>query len=963
MKDAEVDFNKIAQKWQRKWDKEKVFHAEADSSKKKYYVAIVYPYMSGLLHLGHLFTYTFSEIVLRYKRMQGFNVLAKYGYHCTGTPIVAAAQRVKEKEPTQIETLKKMGIGGREIHKFANPEYWCEYFPKETLKDAKSMGFSIDERYAFKTTYLNPSYDAFVRWQFNRLKEKGYVKKGKHPVMWCPKDNLPVGDHDRSEGEGETPQEYLLFKHKLDDGKYILSATLRHDTVLGITNLFVNPDSEYCEASVDGEQWIIGQNAAERLKYHGYNTVVKKKILGSELIGKKTTEFDGSAVLILPAYFLDPNVGTGLVHSVPSDSPDDLIALKELQNDEATCKKFGLNISEVRKIKPIPVLNTPDYGNVAAEAMLKKHSITSQKQRGKLEEAKKELYRISHYTATFNELYKSKFSTNLEGKKVDEGKDTIKKDLIKEGFALRYYEPTGKVVCRCLTECIIKVVDDQWFVEYNDPEWKKAAHGCLGSMNIYPEIVRKQFHYVIDWLDHWACTREYGLGTKLPWDDKWVIESLSDSTLQMAYGTISKYLLHPEDYGFKIDKLNDEFFDYVYSGKGNISAVEKATGIPKKMIETMRRDFEYWYPFDFRNSAKDLVQNHLAFCIFNHVALFPKKHWPKAFVINGRIMINNEKMSKSKGNFFTMRELYTKHGPDIVRLAAAYAGEGVDDANYDMEFLETAKRKLRELYEFIKSNYNKGRTEMTAIDRWFESKINTAIKNTTEALESMLFKSAVQYSLMDMTRHLKTYLKRTNDKPNKRLINLFSESLIKMLTPVTPHFCEEAWEAIGGKGFISTQSWPDYEEEKIDKEAEAIEQLIHDMLSDFETVLKLAQIEKPKEVTIVAAPDWKYELVKILKEELKKTRDQRVLINTCLSEKDIKPHGQEVAKIVQAVLNDPGKLPQMIIRKEKEIEAYAAAKETIENEHGAKVKVEEAERSKEQKARQAMPSKPAIIVR
>ena len=88
-----------------------LFRVEAeDKSKKKFYVAIVYPYMSGLLHLGHLFTYTFSEIVIRYKRMQGFNVLAKYGYHCTGTPIVAAAQRVKEKEPKQIETLKKMGI-------------------------------------------------------------------------------------------------------------------------------------------------------------------------------------------------------------------------------------------------------------------------------------------------------------------------------------------------------------------------------------------------------------------------------------------------------------------------------------------------------------------------------------------------------------------------------------------------------------------------------------------------------------------------------------------------------------------------------------------------------------------------------------------------------------------------------------------------------------------------------------
>ena len=101
-----------------------------------------------------------------------------------------------------------------------------------------------------------------------------------------------------------------------------------------------------------------------------------------------------------------------------------------------------------------------------------------------------------------------------------------------------------------------------------------------------------------------------------------MIESLSDSTLQMAYNTISKYLQHPGDYGFKTDKLNDEFFDYIFLSKGDAESAKKSTGIPLKMIEQMKKDFEYWYPFDFRNSAKDLIQNHLAFCLFIHTALF-----------------------------------------------------------------------------------------------------------------------------------------------------------------------------------------------------------------------------------------------------------------------------------------------------------------------------------------------------
>ena len=167
-----IDFNEIAKKWQERWEREKIFQVEVDG-RKKYYIAIVYPYMSGLLHLGHLFTYTISEIIARYKRMRGFNVLVKFAFHCTGTPIIAAAQKVKEKEPQQLKTLKMMEIQDKDIPKFMDPEYWCEYFPKETLKDVKNMGFAIDERYTFKTTYLNPPYDAFIRWQFNKLKEKG----------------------------------------------------------------------------------------------------------------------------------------------------------------------------------------------------------------------------------------------------------------------------------------------------------------------------------------------------------------------------------------------------------------------------------------------------------------------------------------------------------------------------------------------------------------------------------------------------------------------------------------------------------------------------------------------------------------------------------------------------------------------------------------------------------------------
>jgi leucyl-tRNA synthetase len=952
-----VDFQKIEKKWQKKWEDDGVFKTEVDN-RKKYYIAIVYPYMSGLLHLGHLFTYTTSEVLARYKRMNNFNVLVKFGFHCTGTPIVAAAQRVKEKEPTQIATLKKMGIAAKEISKFADPEYWCNYFPKETLKDLKQMGFAIDDRYTFKTTYLDQPYDRFITWQFNKLKEKGYVKKGKHPVIWCPKDNVPVGDHDRSEGEGETPQEFLLFKHKLPDGRYMVSATLRHDTVLGITNLFVHPDLTYVEATIDGEQWIISESAAHRLGGQGFSVSVTGKIKGKSLIGKKTTEFDGSKVLILPATFLDPDVGTGLVHSVPSDSADDLIALRDIQNDEKRMKQFGLDVSEVRSIKPRPVLNTPEYGDVAADAILKKYNVTSQKETEKLKKIKQELYKLSHYTATFNDRYSTVFSKNLVGKKVSEGKDVIKKDLITKGFAVSYYEPTGKVVCRCLTECIINVVSDQWFIEYNNLTWKKKTHDALDSMKIYPEKVRKQFDYVIDWLDHWACTREFGLGTKLPWDDTWVIESLSDSTIQMAYCTIAKYLEHAKDYGFSTEKLNDTFFDYVLLGKGNVTDVVSSTGIPKKMVEIMKRDFNYWYPFDFRNSAKDLLQNHLTFCLFNHVALFPKKQWPQAYVLNGRIMVDNEKMSKSKGNFFTMRELYERHGADIVRLTAANAGEGVEDANYDMTFLETAERKLSEMHDFASAQYSKGRTSMQPIDKWFNAMIDVSVQRATDSIENMLFKSAISTSFMDMHRYLKWYTRRTGGDYNKTIMNKFIETQLKLLAPFVPHFCEEVWHALGKKTYMSNESWP--KAKKIEDSVGLGEELIENVLGDVQQVLKLAHISKPTSITLFVADEWKHEALSGIAVQLEKTRDFKVIMQHLLKKKGVKEHAKELSKIIPRHVK-LGSVPALMVQKDEHA-ALTGAQQFLEKEYSCSVRVVYESKSNEQKAKQAMPGKPGVLV-
>lgn len=111
--------------------------------------------------------------------------------------------------------MKSIGISDEEIKQFTDPCYWIKYFSPATMRDLKSMGLKVDWRRSFVTTDLNPYYDAFVRWQYNKLKQKEKIRFGKRYTIYSPKDGQPCMDHDRSSGENVGPQEYTLIKLKV----------------------------------------------------------------------------------------------------------------------------------------------------------------------------------------------------------------------------------------------------------------------------------------------------------------------------------------------------------------------------------------------------------------------------------------------------------------------------------------------------------------------------------------------------------------------------------------------------------------------------------------------------------------------------------------------------------------------------------------------------------------------------
>lgn len=123
----------------------------------------------------------------------------------------------------------------------------------------------------------------------------------------------------------------------------------------------------------------------------------------------------------------------------------------------------------------------------------------------------------------------------------------------------------------------------------------------------------------------------------------------------------------------------DEVWEYVFcDGPWPSSA-----SLPQEKADALKHEFNYFYPFDIRSSGKDLINNHLSFALYNHVAIFPQDKWPISIRTNGHLMLNGAKMSKSTGNFLTLRDAVNKFGADACRLALADAGDGIEDANFD----------------------------------------------------------------------------------------------------------------------------------------------------------------------------------------------------------------------------------------------------------------------------------------
>lgn len=551
---------------QKSWEQNQIFNGKPDSNKPKFFGTFPYCYQNGTMHLGHAYTLSKLEYMARFKRLNGYNVLFPIGFHGTGVPIVACANRLKEAlelydlsktdiiesipKGNQIRILYEMGIPLDEMSKFIDPYYWLKHFPQRAKEDLKRFGAAVDLTRCFITTDMNPYYDSFIKWQFNILNSKGYLKVGEKPIIYSPKDKQACGDHDRKTGEGVNPKKFTAYlcpiSHLTDldfDSKYPnlhICITLDDKELESIRNISANDIKIFAIINELNQFQIIRYGNRTFIACSEFIRNFKYQILNQE-----------------DQFVIEPINITG------NDLIDSKFILDEKIHEINIQKSTSSNAIQGSGIKIIAKSTKQDINNDS---------------------------------------------------KNNESKNNTKLDLSKH-ISFIYYEPEKEIISRSDDRCVVALLSDQWFLNYGGAELKNNINSHIDNkMNIFNKTAKDMLRGTSDWLNEWPCSRSSGLGTKLL-DTNYVIDSLSDSTIYMAYYTIANRIEQiPMEY------VNNNLWNYLFLNTGNAEQLQEGAYPDQylNIIEEMRSEFKYWYPVNLRVSGKDLIGNHLTMALYNH---------------------------------------------------------------------------------------------------------------------------------------------------------------------------------------------------------------------------------------------------------------------------------------------------------------------------------------------------------
>jgi len=360
----------------------------------------------------------------------------------------------------------------------------------------------------------------------------------------------------------------------------------------------------------------------------------------------------------------------------------------------------------------------------------------------------------------------------------------------------------------------------------------------------------------------------------------------------------------------------------------------------------------------------------------NHAAIFEKKLWPKEIVVNGSVMMDGAKMSKSMGNIIPLRTAIRDHGADPIRLAIISSAELLQDADFNMESVSGIKSKLESLLDEC-STLKKGEIgDLQTEDKWILSKTQSKIAEVTEAVEKMRLREALHDILFTFESDLSWYQKRIQAKERKNvsgILHQINSSRVAMLSPFAPHVAEEMWEKLGNTEPVSKSSWPEYSSDKVDKSIIQSEELLKSTIEDITNILKVTKINPQKIVIYTNSDSMKSKIYrKILSVMVGGQNNMGVVMKELIADPettDAKKMPDYVQKVIKDLHSESESIKKMKLESESfnEKEFLLSELSSIgRKEFGVEIQVysesDDDVYDPKGKARHARPYKPAILI-
>lgn len=785
----EYIFKEIEEKWQKKWEKDNIFKTENEvENKENYYVLSMLPYPSGKLHVGHARNYTIGDVISRYKRMKGYNVLQPMGWDSFGLPAENAA-----------------------IQNGIHPAIWTKSNIENMKRQLKLMGFSYDwER---EIASYTPEYYKWNQWLFKRMYEKGLVYKKKSLVNWCPDcqtvlaneqvedgkcwrhskttvvqkeleqwffkitnyaDELLDGHEEIKDGWPEkvlTMQKNWIGKSYgtevvfkvVETGEDLPVFTTRVDTLFGCTYAVVAPEHPIVVKILEVRPDLKA----------AVNEMKNKDIIERTAEGKEKTGIDTGWQVINPvnnkkvslwiADYVLMNYGTGAVMAVPSHDERDF-AFATKYNLPIIPVVLPYNTEEKDLVLPFTgegiMINSEKFNGInQKEALVKIAEYVEENNFGK----RTVKYRLKdwgvsrqrYWGTPIPALYCEKCGTVLEK---DENLPILLPNDIEfsgNGNPLETSDKFKDVTCPCCggkarrdTDTMDTFVDSSWyFLRYCDPK------------NINLPIDKNI-------IDKWAPIDQY-------------IGGVEHAVMHLLYA---------------------RFFHKVLRDLGLLSSNE-----PFKRLLTQGMVLGPSYYSEKENRY-----------------LIPKEvvlKGDKAFSQTGEeLAIKIEKMSKSKNNGVDPEEMITKYGADTTRLFIMFAAPPEKELEWNENGLAGAYRFLNRVWRLVSENIDKITEEEINYDKISKEdkalliKLNQTIKKVTDSIEDNYHFNTSIAANMELINDVQTYTTNLNSEESSKILGFVLKKIIIMLSPFVPHFSDELWETLGQKTYLLNEAWPGYDE-------------------------------------------------------------------------------------------------------------------------------------------------------